>query len=418
MTSERDPQFDERYRQQPVYSRPAGLAARRHAFAGRMRDSLRAPGPRLPVMEWFETAMAEPVPDGIPAVGYYCHTVPPEIIAAGGARPVRLDCGDHLLAQQGDEWLSGEVCPLVKGAYAAVHDPDSPAARCAALVVPAACDAKRKLGELLADYRPVFTLNLPAEQDARAYGPAVAAELERLADFLGSTLARPVTRADLLAEIRAGEERTALLRQLMKERADRPGALSFRDAQLVIQSLHAGADPDRWTAQARAVLEHVRGFRAERPRLRPRLVMTGAPFFWPNFKLLNLVEECGADIVADTLCSGFQSVADPVRFDETGRSALLRALAGRYIFSSPCPCFISQGTRLGRVLELVAAHRADGVIHHGLRLCPLFDMEVPRLAAVLRERNIPLAVLRTDYAPEDTEQLRVRLEAFLETVGE
>jgi benzoyl-CoA reductase/2-hydroxyglutaryl-CoA dehydratase subunit BcrC/BadD/HgdB len=156
----------------------------------------------------------------------------------------------------------------------------------------------------------------------------------------------------------------------------------------------------------------------ERPRLRPRLVLTGAPILWPNMKPLNLIEECGADVVADTLCSGVQGLADPVVVDERSRSGCLRALAQRYVFATPCPCFVSGAKRLSAVLDLVRAHAADGVIHYGLRLCQLFDMEVHRLSAVLRDRKVPFMNLRTDYSLEDTEQLRVRLEAFLETLGD
>jgi benzoyl-CoA reductase/2-hydroxyglutaryl-CoA dehydratase subunit BcrC/BadD/HgdB len=58
------------------------------------------------------------------------------------------------------------------------------------------------------------------------------------------------------------------------------------------------------------------------------------------------------------------------------------------------------------------------VLSYGLRLCQLFDIEAYRLQAVLKERRIPHLNLRTDYSLEDTEQLRVRLEAFLETVEE
>jgi benzoyl-CoA reductase/2-hydroxyglutaryl-CoA dehydratase subunit BcrC/BadD/HgdB len=146
--------------------------------------------------------------------------------------------------------------------------------------------------------------------------------------------------------------------------------------------------------------------------------LTGAPLIWPNFKLLNLVEECAADIVADTLCSGVQGLFDPVVVDEKDWGALMRALASRYVFGSACPCFSSQGTRLSRVMDLVKEYKADGVLHHGLRLCQLFDIETYRVSQVLKAQKIPLINLRTDYSLEDTEQLRVRLEAFLETLGE
>jgi benzoyl-CoA reductase/2-hydroxyglutaryl-CoA dehydratase subunit BcrC/BadD/HgdB len=207
------------------------------------------------------------------------------------------------------------------------------------------------------------------------------------------------------------------VRRLQSARAERPAALSIRDFFLVVQSSYAAAtEPAEWQSRAGQVLEDVRAFTDARPRLRPRLVLTGAPIIWPNFKPLNLIEECGADVVADTLCSGAQSLFDPVVFSEKSRGALMRALAGRYVFGSSCPCFISQGTRLSRVLDLAAEFRADGVVNYGLRLCQLFDIEAYRLSRVLRERHIPFMVMRTDYSLEDTEQLRVRLEAFLETL--
>jgi benzoyl-CoA reductase/2-hydroxyglutaryl-CoA dehydratase subunit BcrC/BadD/HgdB len=39
-----------------------------------------------------------------------------------------------------------------------------------------------------------------------------------------------------------------------------------------------------------------------------------------------------------------------------------------------------------------------------------------RIGRVLKEKDIPFLNLRTDYSMEDTEQLRVRIEAFIETL--
>ena len=190
----------------------------------------------------------------------------------------------------------------------------------------------------------------------------------------------------------------------------------MRDFFLMIQASFTGVSLEKWLVEAGKVLAGVRAFKSTRKRLRPRLVLTGAPIVWPNFKPLNLIEECGADVVADSVCTGAQSCFDPVVYEEKGRSALMRALAHRYVFASPCPCFISQGTRISRVLDLVEEFKADGVLNYGLRLCQLFDMEAYRLSRVLKQEKVPFANLRTDYSLEDTEQLRVRLEAFLETL--
>ena len=96
--------------------------------------------------------------------------------------------------------------------------------------------------------------------------------------------------------------------------------------------------------------------------------------------------------------------------------AQLDTLALDVVLSNLLPPADAETPRISRVLDLVSEHHADGVVHYGLRLCQLFDMELYRLSALLKERKIPFMNLRTDYSLEDTEQLRVRLEAFIETL--
>ena len=412
-------QFDERYKLDPHEADDPG-ARQRSQFVTAQQRQLQADLKQRPDnIAYFEGLLAgAPLPEGVPLVGTFCTMIPVEIIRALGARPVRLGCGNVALVQSGEQVLTGEICPLAKSSFGSFLDADALANRCEVLLVPTSCDAKKKLGEVLADFKPTFMFNLPPEQDANRYGKAVSKEIERMTDFLCKQLGRRLSTRALRAEIDIGQRRTVLVRRLQVARAARPAALSIRDFFIIIQSSFTGVVLDEWLEQAGRVLAEVEGFRPARPRLRPRMVLTGAPMIWPNFKVLNLIEESGADVVADTLCSGAQSCFDPVVYEEKGRKALMRALGLRYVFASPCPCFISQGTRISRVLDLVEELRADGVINYGLRLCQLFDMETSRLSRIMRARRIPFMNLRTDYSLEDTEQLRVRLEAFLETVGE
>ena len=412
-------QFDNRYRVDAYRTDDPGVRKRSAFVAAQQRQMLRESLKHRPAnISYFEALLEEVrVPEGLPVVGYFCNMIPTELIHAVGARAWRLGCGNPALVQPGEEVLSGEICPLAKASFGAFMDAENAANRCGAILIPTSCDAKRKLGEVLSDFKPTFMLNLPPEQDAARYGKAAAAEIRRMADFLCEQLGRKLRTGELRKAIEMLGRRSALVRRLQEVRAAKPAALSIRDFFIIIQSSFTPVDLAEWLEQAQPVLAETERFEVTRRRLRPRIVLTGAPMIWPNFKVLNLIEESGADVVADTLCSGAQSCFDPVVHDEKGRGALFRALAQRYVFASACPCFISQGTRISRVLDLVKELAADGVINYGLRLCQLFDMELHRLSRVMRANKIPFANVRTDYSLEDTEQLRVRLEAFLETVG-
>ena len=414
MTAE---QFDKRYTLEPRHVDNPGVRKRAAYVVHQMQESLSRVRHRPENIGYFQQCLAETSRSGkTPFIGIFCQMIPFELLDALNVRPIKLDCGNAALVQPGEEVLAGEICPLVKSSFGELLDPETRANNVAAFVLPSSCDGKRKLAEPLSDYKPTFVFNLPPEQDAGRYLKFSVAELERLVAFVSGITGVRLTRKRLLNAVRRGQRRTQIVRRLQDARAVNPEALSVRDFFLIIQASFSGESFETWYAEASAVLTKVEAYKPARKRLRPRLVLTGAPIVWPNFKILNLIEESGADVVADTLCTGAQSCFDPVMVDETGRKALLRMLALRYVFASPCPCFISQATRLSRVLDLVDEYQADGVVNNGLRLCQLFDIEAHRLSAILKEHKIPFINLRTDYSLEDTEQLRVRLEAFLETV--
>ncbi|MFA4986715.1 MAG: 2-hydroxyacyl-CoA dehydratase family protein [Candidatus Brocadiia bacterium] len=410
-------QYDDRYRLEPQL-RPAGSDADRAALMESRQRQLMADIPVRPSnIGWFEAFLAKPaIPEGAKAVGYFCQVIPLEIICAFGAVPLRIDCGNSAYVQPGEELLSADVCPLAKASFAQALSADSTAGKCACLVLPSSCDAKRKLGEVLADFRPTFTLNLPPEQDYARYGDWAAGELERMAEFFAQHLGAKLSSSALLSAVRQSQRASVLIREILTLRSASPAAMSSRDLFAIVQSSFNGAPSKEWLQNVERVRDEVAAYRPPREVKRPRVIITGAPLIWPNFKVLNLLEESGAYVVGDTICTGSQSLYDPPTFHETSRKALMRALAQRYIFASPCPCFVSQGTRMSRILDLVEENKADGVVHYGLRLCQLFDMEVYRLSRLLKERNIPFLNVHTDYSPEDSEQLRIRVEAFVETL--
>jgi benzoyl-CoA reductase/2-hydroxyglutaryl-CoA dehydratase subunit BcrC/BadD/HgdB len=136
---------------------------------------------------------------------------------------------------------------------------------------------------------------------------------------------------------------------------------------------------------------------------------------FPDFQLLQLVEESGAAVVvADEMCSGTQRLHNLTVLDEGTVGGMLRAAAEKTLMPCTCPCFVGGDLRVDRVLELASQSAARGVIHHTLRLCQLYDLDAPRLAEALRRRGLPMLTLHTEYGGEGAATLRNRVEAFIE----
>jgi len=129
------------------------------------------------------------------------------------------------------------------------------------------------------------------------------------------------------------------------------------------------------------------------------------------------LEERGAVVVADELCSGTQRLYQRIALREWSLREMLWGVADKYLLPPTCPCFVDNTDRLNRILELAEEFRVDGIVYHNLRICPLFDLESVTIQRELKQRGLPVLTLYTDYSREDLGQLRTRIEAFLEMIS-
>jgi len=69
-----------------------------------------------------------------------------------------------------------------------------------------------------------------------------------------------------------------------------------------------------------------------------------------------------------------------------------------------------------KLVHLAKEYNADGIIHCSLAFCDPYLVEANRVEKVLKEHDIPMLKIETDYGQEDTGQLQTRVEAFLEMI--
>jgi benzoyl-CoA reductase/2-hydroxyglutaryl-CoA dehydratase subunit BcrC/BadD/HgdB len=94
----------------------------------------------------------------------------------------------------------------------------------------------------------------------------------------------------------------------------------------------------------------------------------------------------------------------------------MEALVERY-FAIDCAIFTPNPERLEHVKEIYARGNAQGVIHYSLQFCEPYQIESIPLEKNLEKENIKTLRLETDYSQEDIEQLRTRVEAFVEMLA-
>jgi benzoyl-CoA reductase/2-hydroxyglutaryl-CoA dehydratase subunit BcrC/BadD/HgdB len=70
--------------------------------------------------------------------------------------------------------------------------------------------------------------------------------------------------------------------------------------------------------------------------------------------------------------------------------------------------------RLDFALKLIADFRASGVIWYELQCCETYDQESYFFNKKLREQNIPMLIVESNYDVSDAGPLRARIDAFIE----
>src|SRR4030066_2539773 len=104
---------------------------------------------------------------GQKVIGYFCMFAPLELIIAADAIPVRVNSGWYDTSKIGDRIVPVEVCPVIRSTIGAKMIGLSPYLELSdALISVLTCDGMTKLGEILSDYKPVWTMPLPRMKDS------------------------------------------------------------------------------------------------------------------------------------------------------------------------------------------------------------------------------------------------------------
>ena len=361
--------------------------------------------------------------NGKKVIGYFCLFAPLELILAADAIPVRVNSGWYDAAKVGDRVVPVEVCPVVRSTIGAKMIGLSPYLELSdALISVLTCDGMTKLGEILSDYKTVWTMPLPRMKDSAQSLRFWSDEIKTVKTQIEELTGNKITRKKLKSAIELVQKATKVFRRLQELRRG-PPVIMGRDAMLVNQTF-MWDDITRWTEKAEALCveleKRVREKKWACPPDTPRVMVTGTPMIWPdNWKLPSLVEEAKPQgvIVADELCSGERILYDPVGVDEWSMDDMLKAIAERYLMASTCPCFTSKDgneDRINWLLNKVKEWKINGVIYYVVRGCMLYAMEYTRVKKVLDKINVPVYYLDTEYTREDVGQMKTRVEAFLE----
>jgi benzoyl-CoA reductase/2-hydroxyglutaryl-CoA dehydratase subunit BcrC/BadD/HgdB len=348
--------------------------------------------------------------------GVYCIYAPSELIRATGAVPVGLCGKKQAPIEAAERELPAAFCPLVKSSYGyAVTDTCPFFGLSDVLVAETTCDGKKKMYELMARLKPLHVMQLPHTQGGEEPRRYWEASLHALEEFLVANGAYPADEESLAREIALHNRMRAKLAAVLRLGADPRSPLGGLDLLAVQESKGFLVDIEGYVellARLEAALESWLAGPDGAPHPGPRLLLTGVPVGKGSEKAVRIAEELGARVVCMENCSGVKALDIPV--DEA--MSPYEALAARYL-AIPCSCMSPNPGRRKSLAELGRAFRVDGVVDLTWLGCHTYNAESRQVQRWVEEDlGLPLLHLETDYSDADAEQLRTRIEAYLELI--
>jgi benzoyl-CoA reductase/2-hydroxyglutaryl-CoA dehydratase subunit BcrC/BadD/HgdB len=353
---------------------------------------------------------------GRPVVGIVCEFTPREIILAAGAVPVCLCGGSAATIPAAERFLPANLCPLIKSTFGYHVTGLNPFLNWADLIVAeTTCDGKKKMFELLGVTKPMYVLQLPHKAGDADALECWTHEVRKFKEHLERQFHTRVSDENLRDAIRLMNRERGLRRQLANLMVRDPPPLTGRQL-ITFKSIISGIEAD--LRQYERALEIFGGNQRPPPASRRhqppiRVLLTGVPLVHGAERVLDLIENAGAVVVAMENCTGLKPILDDVDPDDPD---LVGAIARKY-HHLPCSVMSPNSGRFETLRSLAARFRPHCVIELVWQACLTYDIESFHVRHLAEEElRLPYLKVTTDYSPSDSARISGRVEALFETI--
>lgn len=345
-------------------------------------------------------------------IGFQCTYIPEEVIYAAGIMPVRITGGEfrELELEQANAWMYINTCSFIRSCIELVLEGHYNFLD--GFVTGSTCDPPRRLADVWIhkQFTPfVHVLNVPRKYTERALA-LYRQEVMDLKQALEESYKVEITDQALRDAIKVYDKTRDLFRRLYDLRKSDTPPITGAEVMELYNAMYKMTRDDFNDLLGRLVDEASSGKRVIEPQF--RLMINGSPLNNPEF--IRCMEETGALIVVDELCTGSRYWWDSVNPAEDVLDDPLGAICRRYLNNQPCARMMPSEERFRRILEMVREFKVQAVVSEIVRYCVPYAHDQPFMRKILEEQGIPVLELDVEYGMGGIGQVKTRVQAFLE----
>lgn len=349
---------------------------------------------------------------GTPIVGVFCTYLPREIANAMGAAVVGLCSVSDETIPDAEKDLPRNLCPLIKSSYGFARTDKCPFFYFSDLVVgETTCDGKKKMYEMLAEFKPVHVVQLPNSQTEDGY-ELYRKELIRFKEVLEEKFEVKITEEAIAKEIKKRNGINRALTRLQYTMAQDPAPVMGLDIINTVYGSGFQMNLDTLEETIDAVTDKIEKEYQEGKNVgkKPRILVTGSPSGGAALKVIRAIEENGGVVVCFENCTGMKPLAE---VDEENPD-VYDALSRKYL-SIGCSCMSPNKARMELLEKLIKDFKVDAVVDLVLQACHTYNVETAMVKKLVKDKmGIPYTVVETDYSQADVGQIQTRMAAFIE----
>ena len=346
--------------------------------------------------------------DRVP-IGFFCPHVPEELVHASGAFAFRL-MGTPIKMSHVQAHLPPNCCHLVKSSLESLLQGELDFLK--GIIFSHTCDTMQGLAEIWALQRRIplqFNLMIPSHVDSELSRPYLKTELERFKNFLESKVGK-ITPQSLKGSIQLFNRIREKLQEIYSRRPKFHNQISGMEFAQIIR---AGYLMDR-PRYLDLLDELLAGLPAKTEESENRVPVYLAGNMIHSDSYFSLIEEAGAIVVQDDLCSGTRFLRLMVSEDADP----IDGLTSRYFNSFLCPTQHNGAhAHIETLLREVEKSGAKGTIFLLYKYCESHFFDYPDLKQALESRGIPTLLLEVEDPSYSIGQLKMRVQAFMEILS-
>ncbi len=375
----------------------------------RMKDDTRCPSNIDYFIEQLISHHLEENFDDKECVYVFGASVPEEFIRGMGLKPIWILGGSHQAGFMAEDTFPRDVDPVVKSSYGMFRYLTQNSRTIPKVVIPYQNDSFRKLSWIMTlEDVEVINLDVPSVKDMVESRQIFQENNKQLIKNLEKKFQRTLKPYLLYEATLDIEYAKNMVRQLLKLCEEKTFLLSATTLYGIVSAYYSAGDLKVYAKEVERVIKELKKVSDVGNTGRPKIWVLGSPLFFPNNKLISMGEDLSSDVTLyrNEMTMFFKGCSI---CEEKTKQGMINKIASHYYDLNRMPLNIEETFKMTD-----DSYKRDGVIFHLLKGEVAYDYDLIKVESFFKKMQMPVLRVETDYSPEDKEQLKIRVEAFVE----